>query len=157
MKYISQIIRSHTWKTFCLIAFTLFGVMASLNSDAQSIVGKWKGVSVSNYYSDEYAKQIGKPMEEKLAKDGANSEIDYHADHSFTLIFYTSEKSEATIMKGVWAVSGDQLTLTLNPEFNPKKTSTVANFTIHDNMMVTTAVIAPPARIIKTVSTSSRL
>jgi hypothetical protein len=157
MKYSSQRFRSHSWKSFYIIAFTFIGVLVSIKSDAQSIIGKWKGVSVNNYFSEDYAKQVGKPMEEKLAKDGGNSEIDYHADHSFTMIFYTSSNSEATIMKGVWAVDGDRLTMTLNPEFNPKKTSGVSIFTIQGNTMVTTAVIAPPARIIKTVSTSSRL
>jgi hypothetical protein len=146
-----------TWKSFYIIAFTSIALTASIKSDAQSIVGKWKGVSVNNYFSEDYARQMGKPMEEKSAKDAGNSEIDYNADHSFTMIFYTSENSEATIMKGVWAVNGNRLTLTLNPEFNPKKTSTVATFTIQGNTMITTAVIAPPSRIIKTVSTSSRM
>lgn len=140
-----------------MIAFTAIGLTAFTKSDAQSIVGKWKGVSVNNYFSDDYAKHMGKRMEEKSAKDAGNSEIDYHADHSFTMIFYTSSNSEATIMKGTWAVSGDQLTLTLEPQFNPKKTSTVSTFTITGNTMVTTAVIAPPARIIKSISTASRM
>jgi hypothetical protein len=96
-------------------------------------------------------------MEEKLAKETGYSEMDYHADHSFTMTFYTSDVSEATIMKGTWEAKGDQLTLTLDPQFNPKKMSTMATYSIHDNTMVTTAVIAPPARIIKTISTGTRL
>ena len=96
-------------------------------------------------------------MEEVLAKDAGYSEMDYNADHSFTMIFYESNNSEATIMKGTWAVNGSQLTLTLEPQFNPKQKSTTASFSIHSDTMVTTAEIAPPSRIIKTVSTSTRL
>jgi hypothetical protein len=157
MAYLSHRFGLVIRKIFFIVVVTAVGLTTSLKSDAQSIVGKWKGVSVSNYFSEDYAKQMGKTMEEKLAKDGGNSEIDYHADHSFTMIYYTSNNSEATIMKGVWAVNGDQLTMTLNPEFNPKKTSTVSSFTIQGNTMVTTSVMASPAKIIKTVSTASRL
>jgi filamentous hemagglutinin family protein len=146
-----------TRKTFSVIALLVIGLTAFTTCDAQSIVGKWKGVSVTNYYSDDYAKQMGKSMEEKLAKETGNSEIDYNADHSFKMIFYETNSSEATIMKGTWSVAGDQLKLTLESQFNPKGTSTNAHFTINGNTMVTTAVIAPPARIIKTVSTSTRL
>ncbi len=133
------------------------GLLVSTHGNAQNIVGKWKGVSVTNYYSDDYAKQVGKSMETKSAKDGGNAEIDYNADHSFTMIFYETSGSEATIMKGIWAVTGDQLTLTLDPQFNPQKKSTVASFIIQGNTLVTTANIAAPSRIIKTVSTATRM
>jgi len=146
-----------TRRTFYVLIFITIALAAYTTCDAQSVVGKWKGVSVTNYYSDAYAKQVGKSMEEKSAKETGYSEIDYNADHSFKMIFYTSNSSEATIMNGTWAVNGDQLTFTLDPQFNPKKTSSVATFTIHGDTMVTTAVIAPPSRIIKTISTGTRM
>jgi hypothetical protein len=68
--------------------------------DTQSIVGKWKGVSVINYYSPEYAKQIGKSMEEKQAKDAGNSEIIYNADHTFIMNMSAPNSSEIMTMKG---------------------------------------------------------
>jgi hypothetical protein len=157
MTYANQTLGILTRKTFSVIACLAIGMASFTACDAQSIVGKWKGVSVTNYYSDDYAKQTGKSIEEKQAKDAGNSEIDYKADHSFKMIFYETNGSEATIMKGTWSVVGDQLKLTLEPQFNPKGASTNAHFTINGNMMVTTAVITPPARIIKTVSTSTRL
>ena len=60
-------------------------------------------------------------------------------------------------MKGTWNVSGDQLKLTLEPQYNPQRISTTATFSINGNTMVTTAEIAPPARIIKTITTATRL
>jgi hypothetical protein len=68
---------------FTISIFVVFSLQATC--DAQSIVGKWKGVSVKNYYSPEYAKQMGRTMDEKLAKDVGNSEIIYNADHSFIM------------------------------------------------------------------------
>jgi hypothetical protein len=130
--------------------------MAGTNCNAQSIVGKWKGVSVTNYYNAEFAKKMGKTSQEILAKDSGYSEIDFRADHSYTRIFYTSKNSEATILNGTWETNGDQLTMTPNPEFNPQKKSIVTSFAIHGNTMETTANFAPGAEVVKTVSSASR-
>ena len=124
---------------------------------AQSIVGKWKGVSVKNFYSAEYAKQIGKPMEEKFPKDVGNSDIEYKSDHTFIMNFSAVNTPEVTTMKGTWSLAGDQLKFTLEPEYNPQKKTTTATVSISGNTMVTTAVIASPSRIVKTISTSTRM
>ncbi|HEY4966223.1 MAG TPA: lipocalin family protein [Puia sp.] len=157
MTYAIQRLRLLTRKIFSVIVCMAIGMVAFTTCNAQSIVGKWKGVSVKNYYSPDYAKQIGKSEEEKLAKDAGNSEMDFNADHSFKIIFYETSSSEATIMKGTWTATGDQLTLTLDPQFNPQKKSTVGTYTIHGETLVTAAVFTPPARIIKTVSTATRM
>ena len=141
-----------TLLTCIIIGFSVLG-----KCDAQAIVGKWKGVSVKNYYSAEYAKQVGKSMEEKTSKDAGNSEVDYNSDHSFILSFSAPNSTELTVMKGTWSITGDQLKLTLEPQFNPQKMTTTATFTISGNTMVTTAIISPPSRIIKTVSTATRM
>jgi hypothetical protein len=141
-----------TLLTCIIIGFSVLG-----KCDAQAIVGKWKGVSVKNYYSAEYAKQVGKSMEEKTSKDAGNSEVDYKSDHSFILSFSSPNSTELTVMNGTWSVTGDQLKLTLEPQFNPQKMTTTATFTISGNTMVTTAIMSPPSRIIKTVSTATRM
>jgi hypothetical protein len=143
-------------KFFLVVLCMSIGLMAATNCAAQNIVGKWKGVSVTNYFSADYAKQKGSPTEEILAKDAGYSEMDYRADHSFTMISYASKNSEATIVNGTWVVNGDQLTLTLNPEFNPQKKSTVISFVIHGDTMETTANFSGGAQVVKTVSSSSR-
>ncbi|MDP9042504.1 MAG: lipocalin family protein [Bacteroidota bacterium] len=141
-----------------LAALCIFaGSSAFTKCDAQALVGKWKGVSVKNYYSPDYARQTGKSMEEKTAKEAGNSEMDYLPDHSFVMSFSAPNSSDITTMKGTWSVSGNELKLTLEPQYNPRKVSTIANFSINGNTMVTTAVIAPPSRIIKTISTATRL
>jgi hypothetical protein len=145
------------FKTLLIITYITIGFTGFTKCDAQAIVGKWKGVSVKNYYSAEYTEQTGKSMEEKFAKDAGNSEINYIADHTFIMTFSAPNNSDVTTMKGTWNVTGDQLKLTLEPQYNPQKTTTTAIFSINGNTMVTTAVIAPPARIIKTIATATRL
>jgi hypothetical protein len=135
----------------------VFGFSGLTKCDAQAIVGKWRGVSVKNYYSAEYSKQIGKSMDEKSAKELGNSEIDFNADHTFVLTFSTGQNSTVTTMKGVWSSTGNELGLTLDPQYNPRKTTTSASFSITGNTMVTTAIIQPPSRIIKTISTSQKI
>ena len=133
------------------------GFLACTACDAQAIIGKWKGVSVKNYYSAEYSKQAGVSMEEKFPKDVGNSEINYRADHSFTITFSAPGSQDVTVMKGTWEVTGNQLKFTMEPKYNPRKTTSVATFSVNGNTMVTTSIIAPPSRIIKTVSTGTRL
>lgn len=135
---------------------TFVGLLILSVCNAQPIVGKWKGVSVKNYYSPEYAKQTGMSMDEKLAKDAGNSEIIYNADHTFIMNMSSPNSSDVITMKGVWEATQDQLKLTLEPQYNPKKITTTATFTIHGNIMETTAIISPPSRIIKTVSVATR-
>ncbi|HXB43755.1 MAG TPA: lipocalin family protein [Puia sp.] len=144
-------------KQLIVFGCVVFGSASFTNCQAQSIVGKWKGVSVKNYFSEAFAKQTGKPMEEKFPKDAGNSDIDYRQDHTFILSFSAPNSSEVTTMKGEWTLTGDQLKLTLEPKYNPRRTTTISTVSINSTTMVTTAVIAPPARIIKTIAVSQRM
>ena len=125
--------------------------------DAQSIVGKWKGVSVKNYYSAEYAKMMGKSMEEKTEKEAGYSDIEYKADHTFIMTFSPPNSSEVAIMKGIWSLNGNQLKFTLEPKYNPTKTTSTSTILINGNTMITTAIMPSGYRIIKSVSTSTRM
>jgi len=140
-----------------LLAILVVGLSSFTVCEAQSIVGKWKGVSVKNFYSAEYAKQTGKTMEEKLQKDAGTSDIEYKSDHTFVMNFSTVNSPEVTTMKGTWSLTGDQLKSTLEIQYNPQKTTTTATVSINTNTMVTTAAIPAPSRIVKTISTSTRM
>jgi hypothetical protein len=144
-------------KQLIIFSCLILGSAAFTHCYAQSIVGKWKGVSVKNYFSEAFAKQAGKPMEEKFAKDAGNSDIEYRQDHIFILNFSAPNSSEVTTMKGEWSLTGDQLKLTLEPKYNPRRTTTTSTVSINGTTMVTTAVISPPARIIKTISIGERM
>jgi hypothetical protein len=144
---------------FTLKALLVFiiGFAGFTKCDAQSIVGKWNGVSVKNYFSDEYAKVAGKSMEEKTMKEAGSSAIEYKQDNTFILTFSAPNDPEVTIMKGTWSLTGDQLKITFEPRFNPQKKTTTATISIIGNTMITTAVIPAPSRIVKTISTSTRM
>ena len=144
-----------TLKTF--LAILVVGFSSFTICGAQSIVGKWQGVSVKNFYIAEYAKQAGKTMEEKFQKDAGGSDIEYKSDHTFVMNFSAVNSPEVTTMKGTWSLTGDELTSTLETQYNPQKTTTTATVSINDNTMVTTAVIPAPSNIVKTISTSTRM
>lgn len=124
---------------------------------AQPLLGKWRGVSVKNYYSAEYAKEAGASMVERTAKETGNSEIEFLADHSFVLNFSPANSTEVTTMKGSWTLAGDKLQSTFEPKYNPRKTTTSSTISISGNTIIMTSIIAPPSRIIKTISTSVRI
>lgn len=151
---LNSMFTSFTSKAFLII---IVGFAIFTTGRAQSIVGKLKGVSVKNFYSAEYANQIGKPMEEKFPKDVGHSDIEFKSDHTFIINFSAVNNPEVTTMKGTWSLTGDQLKSTFEPKYNPLKKTTTATVSINGNTLVTTAVIPSPSRIIKTISTSTRM
>jgi hypothetical protein len=154
---IKSICTAFSLKALFAIACITIGCAGFTKCNAQSIVGKWNGVSVKNYFSDDYAKVMGKPMEEKTVKEAGNSAVEYKSDHTFILTFSALNDPQVTTMKGTWNLTGDQLKSTLEPKYNPRKMTTTATVLINGNTMVTTAVMPPPTRIIKTISTSTRM
>lgn len=144
-------------KALLVISFSTFGLAAFTICNGQSIIGKWKGVSVKNYYSAAYAKEAGKSVDEKSAKEIGNSAIEYKSDHTFLITFSAINDPQVTSMNGTWSQTGDQLKLTMEPKYNPQKMTTTATFSISGNTMLMTAVIPQPSRIIKTVSLSTRM
>src|SRR5450432_549569 len=144
-------------KALVAISCITVGSAGFTKCGAQSIVGKWNGVSVKNYFSAEYAKVTGKPMEEKTVKEAGNSAIEYKSDHTFIMTFSALNDPEVTTMKGTWSLTGDQLQSTLEPKYNPRKMATNATISITGNTMVTTAVMPAPSRITKTISTGTRI
>lgn len=144
-------------KALFVIACIIVGFAGFTKCDAQSIVGKWNGVSVKNYFSTEYAKVAGKSMEEKTAKEAGNSAIEYKPDNTFIMSFSAPNDPEVTTMKGTWSLTGDQLKITLEPKFNPRNMTTTATVSITGNTMITTAIMPATSRIIKTISTNTRM
>jgi len=154
---IKSMFSAFSLKALLVIICIIVGFASFTKCDAQSIVGKWNGVSVKNYFSAEYAKVAGKSMEEKTVKEAGNSAIEYKSDHTFIMTFSALNDPEVTTMKGTWSLTGDQLKTTLEPKYNPQKMTTTATVSINGNTMVTTAVMPAPSRISKTISTSTRM
>lgn len=151
-----SMLRVFTLKALIAIVCITVGFAGVTKCNAQSIVGKWNGVSVKNYFSAEYEKVTGKSMEEKTVKEAGNSAIEYKPDHTFIMTFSAPNDPEVTTIEGTWSLTGDQLKTTLEPKYNPQKMTTTATVSINGNTMITTAVMPTPSRIIKTISTSTR-
>jgi len=154
---INSVFPAFTLKVLLITTYITIGFTGFTKCNAQSIVGKWKGVSVKNFYSEQGAKLMGKSIEEKTSKEAGNSDIEYKSDHTFILNFTAPNSSDVTTMKGTWDLSGDQLKLIFEPQYNPKKKTTTATVLISGNTLVTTAVIPQPSRIIKTISISTKM
>lgn len=156
MKF-KSIFYAFNFKTLLIITCITIGFEGSTKCDAQSIVGKWNGVSVKNYFSDEYAKVMGKTTEEKTVKEAGISAIEYKSDHTFVMTFSAPDNPDVTTMKGTWSLIGDRLNVTLEPKYNPKKMTTAATVVVNGNTLITTSVMPFPARISKSVSTGIRM
>jgi hypothetical protein len=144
-------------RALLVITITTIGITGFTTCAAQAILGKWKGVSAKFFYSADYAKELGKSTEEKTPKETGNSTVEYKADHSFVMTFTPPGNTQTTTMNGTWKLSGDQLTFTVEPKFNPRKTITTATISIQGNTLLITALIPPPSRITKTISTCTRM
>jgi hypothetical protein len=144
-------------KTICLMVCIL-SLMSVLNPcNAQAVIGKWKGGSAKIYYGVEYTKQTGNSMEEKTAEQLGNYTIEFKPDHTFIETFTDPKDLKVTTMNGVWSLTGNDLQLTLEPKYNPQKTTESATISINANTMLTTAIMPAGSRIIKMVSTSTRM
>ena len=157
MNKINSIFTAFTFKALLIISFVTFGITGFTKCDAQPIVGKWNGISVKNYYSAEFTKTTGKSMEEKTAKELGNSTVEYKSDHTFIMNFSGPGSTEVTTMQGTWNLTGDQLKLTLEPQYNPQKKTTTATIAINGNTMVTTSVMPAPSNISKSIATAIRM
>jgi len=145
-----------TSKALLIISFITIGFASFTKCNAQSIVGKWKAVSEKRFYTEQGAKMMGKPMEGESEKPGYSS-IEYKADHTFIQNFTGLNNSEVTAMKGTWILTGDQLKITLEPQYNPKKIASAYTISINGNTLITTVVTPASSLVIKMITTSTRM
>jgi hypothetical protein len=152
----NSIVTGFAVKALLVICFSAGGFGGTSACYAQSIIGKWKGGSSKVFYSAEYASGTGKSEEEKSAKDLGNYETEFKSDHTYITTLSLSN-SEVTTMKGTWSLSGNQLNIITEPKYNPRKTTLSCTFVINGNTLVTTAIFPPPARMVKTIATLTRM
>ncbi len=102
-------LKSFTRKILLLTICVLAGCSLLSVCSAQAIVGKWRGGTAKIYYSAEYAKQMGKSMEEQTAAQLGNYTIEFKSDHTYTTTFTDPKEQEVRTMSGVWNLTGDNL------------------------------------------------
>lgn len=81
--------------------------------EAQNITGRWKEISMRNYYSPQEAKESGKKFTEHPPYTEAQVLV-IGADHSFTTNQYMSWIPGTLKLTGTWSLAGNQLTTKLD-------------------------------------------
>jgi hypothetical protein len=116
---------------FRLLPLLIFlGSTSIISCKAQTIEGKWKGISYTYYYSKESAVKYGKPSQTVTLADMGTVIIEYKPDHTFITTNQVITSTVINTLKGGWRVQGDQLTITTEPgshtvKGHESKTSTI--------------------------------
>jgi hypothetical protein len=105
-----------------LVFFTLVTGLSAYNvCEGQSIVGKWKIISNTFYYTAEGAVKQGQAEHVNLLPTSASVISEFKSDHTFTKTTHIDESSAPSFLNGTWTLAGDKLTMTVDPKYNPKK------------------------------------
>jgi hypothetical protein len=153
---IKSVFSQFNWQPILALPVMALGCTFINELSAQSFVGKWNAVSMKNYYSAEFAKNVGKSEEEMMDIIG-QSIVEIKADHTFTINFKSPKDPKITTLKGTWKLTGDQYESTIEPAYNPDHLTEKGTILITGNSMVTTAIHAPPADIIKVITKYTRM
>ncbi len=138
---------------FILKALVFFALLTALSAknvcEGQSIVGKWKIISNTFYYTAEGEAKQGQAKQVNLLPTSASVISEFKSDHTFSKTTHTDESSAPSFLTGTWTLTGDKLTMTVDPKYNPKKghesmslsikitgNSLIMNDTEHINKMI---------------------
>ena len=128
-------------KALLIISFITIGFASFTKCDAQSIVGKWKAISIKTTYD----KQVS---ETQMATSGSLV-IDFKSGHTYVLKSTSINNPKVTQYTGTWVVTGDQLEMKLDPKQedpknNPTKDNTGSKnstMSIKGNTMVLSTIV----------------
>ena len=152
MKYISR--SPFTYKSV-LSACLIIVASGFMPSKAQNIVGKWESVSSKSWLTAEAAKEMGSPQVVSTSgPDAGKGTNEYKADHTFTMTVTPPGSQETITMKGKWALSGDQLKITMDSPGNPSTNITVV---ISGNTLVMSSKMQPPSKMTKVETTYKKI
>jgi DUF917 family protein len=140
---IKSIFIAFNLKALLFIAGTNIGFSSLSVCRAQSsIIGKWKVVSVKQFFTPEYAKKMGRAVVEgNQAAAGSTYEWEFKSDHTY-LIHGGRGKDNTTT--GEWSVSGNQLTMKASAQLRTGKGAEIYTFAITGNIMTRTMLTQPP-------------
>jgi hypothetical protein len=156
---IKSIIRGINFKFLRTFLCLILGIVSLSECSAQSsVVGKWKEMSVKQFYSPEYVKRIGKPFIEGGAPSGSGYHWELKADHTYIIEDGTSNGKSNT-SAGEWSVSGNQLTMRADAQVRNGSGGQIYTFVITGNKMTRTQIMLAPYNevVIKQEDTSERM
>jgi hypothetical protein len=121
-----------------------------------SVIGKWKEVSVKQFYTPEYAKKMGKAVVEGQAPANSTYQWEFKSDHTYVIHGGRGKDDKTT---GEWSVSGNQLTMKGAAQVRKGQGAEIYTFVITGNTMTRTMLVQPPYNemIFKQEDTSIRM
>jgi hypothetical protein len=123
-------------KALLIITGITFGFSNLNKCDAQSIEGKWNGVSTKQFLTAEGAKTYGKQFLETQMTTIGSVVYEFKSDHTYVMKSTSIHgSSKVRTFTGTWSVTGNQLQSKLDPKQedpkdNPKKDATLPNTTM---------------------------
>jgi hypothetical protein len=144
---IKSVFTTFTLKALLIISCITVSFSGFTKCDAQSIVGKWKVVSVKMFLN------AGGATEHQLQAQDIY-EFEFKPDHTYVVTL--GPESTTT---GTWSVSGNQLTMIAPAEQRAGLKGRISTFSITGNKMIRTEVAEPPYNTVqsKTEITSTRM
>ena len=119
-------------KVLIIISGITFGFTSFNKCDAQSIMGKWKVVSVKLFLN------AGSPVEHPIPPTDIY-EFEFKPDHT-----YVVTDGPGSTSTGTWSVSGNQLTMIASAEQKKGMKGRISTFLITGNKMIRTVIAEPP-------------
>ena len=126
---------------------------------AQSIVGKWKMVSTTSYFTAEGAAKQGKTSYVNPVPSTASIISDFKSDHTYLTTTSSATSPTPSILGGTWSLNGDRLTITVDPKYKPRKgvESSTVTISINGNSMIITHNIENNNMVSKMTTTAERI
>jgi Lipocalin-like domain len=161
----TKTIKAFIIKALLIITGITFGFSSLNKCDAQSIVGKWNGVSTKQFLTAEAASTHGKPVLETQMTTIGSVVYEFKSDHTYIMKSTSiNNSSKVRTFTGTWSVTGNQLQSKLDPKQedpkdNPIKDATSTNTTmsIKGNTMVWTTLYPDNKTVNKIEVTLTRM
>jgi hypothetical protein len=123
-----------------IAGFLILGLTCSTKCNAQSIVGRWKCISNTIYYTTEGSTKSGTKVQVNSLAEMGVVIIEFNSGHHFRKTSSVINDPTVNTLEGTWTLSGDQLSLTTDPKYHPIKghESKTSSIVISGNTIVMT-------------------
>ena len=140
-------------------AFAIVVATAFTTCQSQTIVGKWKMISSTSYFTAEGAARQGKSFLTNPVPSTTSISTEFKSDDAYTTTTSTATNPTPNTIGGNWSLTGDRLTITVDPKYKPSdelKSSTIT-ISITGNTMIMTNNIIPNTMVSKMTTKAERI
>ena len=142
-----------------LMLAVFFAISATSPCEAQAIIGKWKFISTTMYFTPEGAAAQGQASRVNPVSSTANITSEFKSDHTYITITKMLNSPNITTIGGNWSISGDQLTITVDAKYKPQPgvESSVLTISISGNTLIMSNHSMSNKMVSKMVTTAERI